>query len=88
MRELATAFGIHRLTVSAHLRQHGVAIRGRGLDHEDVPEAARLYEAGWSSLMLSEKFGVTPNTILSALRTAGVRVRPGRGGPPASRQAG
>jgi hypothetical protein len=81
MKKLASVFGIHRLTVSAHLRQHEVMIRGRGLDEQDVPEAARLYEAGWSSLMLSERFGVTPNTVLTALRKVGVQIRPRRGGP-------
>lgn len=81
MTELASVFGIHRLTVSAHLRQHEVMIRGRGLADQDVPEVARLYEAGWSSLMLSEKFGVTPNTVLAALRKVGVHIRPRRGGP-------
>jgi DNA-binding CsgD family transcriptional regulator len=81
MNDLARTFGVHRLTVSAHLRQHAVPIRRRGLDQKDVPEAARLYEAGWSSLRLGEKFGVSPDTVLAALRRARVRIRPGKGGP-------
>lgn len=87
MKELADDVGIHRLTVSAHLRQRGVPIRGRGLHDEDLPEAARLYEAGWSSWQLSQKFDVTPNTVLSALRKAGVAVRPRQGGPPPRKPA-
>lgn len=87
MRDLARAFGVHRVTVSAHLRQHGVPIRGQGLDDKVVREAARLYEAGWSSWKLSQRFGVTPNTALAALRKAGVPIRPRRGGPPARRSA-
>lgn len=81
MKDLALAFGVHRVTVSAHLRQHGVPIRKPGLNGEDVPEVARLYEAGWSSLSLAEKLSVTPHTVVSALRQAGVRIRPGKGGP-------
>jgi DNA-binding CsgD family transcriptional regulator len=81
MRELAAAFGVHRSTVSAHLHQRGIAIRGRGLDDGHLPEAVHLYEAGWSSLKLGERFSVTPNTVLAALRKAGVRIRPAQGGP-------
>lgn len=68
MKDLARAFGIHRVTVSAHLRSSGGQARGQGLHDEDVPEAARLYEAGWSSLRLGEKFGVAPDTVLTTLR--------------------
>lgn len=86
MKELAAAFGIHRVTVSAHLRENGVRIRMQGLDAQDVPEAARLYEEeAWSAWMLSEKFGVSPKTILTALRKAGVRIRPARAGPGSAR---
>jgi DNA-binding CsgD family transcriptional regulator len=82
MKDLARTFGIHRVTVSAHLRQHGVSIRGQGLNPKDIPQAAHLYEQGWSSLTLAEKFGVSPDTVLTALRKAGIRIRPGQGGPP------
>lgn len=85
MKQLAAVFGIHRNTVSEHLRQRGVRIRMQGLSDKDIPEAARLYEAGWSSLMLGEKFGVTPDTILVALRRAGVQIRPGQGSPGSNR---
>lgn len=85
MKDLAKTLGIHRVTVSSHLRQHGVAVRGQGLDRKDVPEAARLYAAGWSSQKLGRRFGVIPNTILTALRKAGVRIRPAQGGPPRRR---
>lgn len=87
MKDLARTFGIHRITVSTHLHQHGVPVRGQGLDDKDVPEAARLYEAGWSSQKLGERFGLTPNTILTALRKAGVSIRPGQGGPPRRRSS-
>jgi transposase-like protein len=83
MKELASALGIHRNTVSDHLRQHGVPTRRRGLDENDTADAARLYEEGWSSLMIGKMYNVDPKTALTTLRKAGVHIRPRRGGPPA-----
>lgn len=85
MKELASEFGIHRATVSSHLTEHGVPIRRRGLDPEQAAEAVLLYEEGWSSVRLGRRFGVSADTVLTALRQAGVSIRPRRGGPP-SRQ--
>ena len=59
MKDLAVEFGINRLTVSAHLRRAGVPLRRSGLDTEQTAEAARLYDAGWSSMKLAERFGVS-----------------------------
>jgi hypothetical protein len=81
MKELASEFGIHRTTVSSHLNEHGVPIRRGGLDQQQATEAVRLYEQGWSSGRLSERFGVSADTILTVLRRAGVSIRPRRGGP-------
>jgi DNA-binding CsgD family transcriptional regulator len=80
MKELATEFGIDRRTVSAHLRRAGIAARRRGLDQEQIIEAARLYGAGWSSGRLAESFDVSADTVLKVLRRAGVAIRPRRGG--------
>jgi hypothetical protein len=65
MKDLAV--GINRLTVSAHLRRVGVPLRRSGLDTEQTAEAARLYDAGWSSVKLAERFGVSADTVLIAL---------------------
>ena len=81
MKELASEFGIHRTTVSSHLTEHGVSVRGGGLDQDQTAEAVRLYEQGWSSGRLSEKFGVSADTVLTVLRRARVSIRPRRGGP-------
>jgi DNA-binding CsgD family transcriptional regulator len=81
MKELAAEFGIDRRTVSTYLRRAGVAVRRGGLDREQTVEAARLYEAGWSSRRLAERFDVSVDSVLKALRRAGVAIRPRRGGP-------
>jgi DNA-directed RNA polymerase specialized sigma24 family protein len=77
MKELASTFGIHRTTVTAHLHERGVAVRGLG--QVDTADAARLYQQGWSSRRLGEKFGISANTVLRSLRQAGVPIRPPRG---------
>ena len=61
--------------VAAVLERESVTKRRRGLDEAHVPEAARLYEAGWSVARLGEHFGVSPTTVWEALRKAGVQLR-------------
>ncbi len=85
MKELAGEFGINRLTVSAHLRRASVLLRRGGLDHEQTVEAARLYESGWSSGKLAERFNVSADNVLKALRSVGIDIRQRRGGPRRSR---
>jgi hypothetical protein len=81
MKELAAEFGINRLTVSAHIRRAGIRARRDGLDEQQAAEATHLYEAGWSSGKLAERFNVSADNVLKALRDAGVAIRPRRGGP-------
>jgi lambda repressor-like predicted transcriptional regulator len=78
IKDLASAFGVHRTTVAAHLEAQGITRRGPG--QVDAAIAAHLYKEGWSSRRLGEKFGVSPNTVLRSLRQAGVSIRPPRGG--------
>jgi hypothetical protein len=73
--ELAKQFGIHRLTVTALLRRHGVEQRPVGLAPTEIPEAASLYGQGWSLVRLGEAFGVDASTVWRALRAAGVVMR-------------
>ena len=79
MKELSAEFGIDRRTVSAYLRRASVDVRRGGLDQEQALVATRLYESGWSSGRLAERFGVSADTVLKALRRAGVAIRPRRG---------
>ncbi|MGH3787120.1 MAG: hypothetical protein ACRDRG_11350 [Pseudonocardiaceae bacterium] len=46
--KLGEQFGLDRRTVSEILRRHNVPMRRRGLSPEQVDEAVRLYESGWS----------------------------------------
>jgi hypothetical protein len=72
--ELATRFRIHRLTVSRHLHRAGVAMRGRGLDEQEVDAAVQLHREGWSLARLGDHFGVDKRTARSALRARGCQV--------------
>jgi DNA-directed RNA polymerase specialized sigma24 family protein len=80
MNDLAAEFGIDRRTVPVYLRRAGVETRRGGLDDKQAVEAARLYETGWSSGRLAERFGVSADNVLKTLRRAGVIIRPRRGG--------
>jgi hypothetical protein len=62
--------------VSAVLERHGVARRYRILTPQDIDAAVRLYESGLSLVAVGERLGVNASTILNALRTTGVQVRP------------
>ena len=48
-------FGVHRLTVTAHVQRHGVELRQVGLAPEDITTAALLYGQGWSLARLGER---------------------------------
>ena len=73
--ELGKRFGIHRLTVTALLRRHGVEQRPVGLTPTEIPEAAWLYGQCWSLVRWGEAFGVDASTVWRALRAAGVVMR-------------
>jgi DNA-directed RNA polymerase specialized sigma24 family protein len=73
--ELAKTYGIHRGSVSKHLRRHGIAPRPVGLDEQQITEAARLYEQGDSLATIGTRMGVTAHTVRSRLVERGVRMR-------------
>lgn len=58
VKKLAVVFGIHRDTVHHILKRKG-ALRRRGVCPEDLPEAIRLYEDGWSLARLAVRFDVS-----------------------------
>jgi transposase-like protein len=75
---LAELFGVHKTTVSGHLRRAGVKVRGsqRSLSAQQEAEAARLYvEEGLTLADLGERFSVSPSTIRDVLSRSGVQVR-------------
>jgi hypothetical protein len=73
--ELAARFGIHRVTVSAHLHRQGVTVRRQGLDAEGVAHAVRLYEDGWSVARIGDRLGVDATTAWTALKAHGIAMR-------------
>jgi lambda repressor-like predicted transcriptional regulator len=74
VKKLATEFGIHRDTVHNILKRQGV-LRPPGVQPDDLPEAVRLYEEGWSMARLAAEFDVSPSTVKRALRKAGAPIR-------------
>jgi hypothetical protein len=66
--ELGDRFGIDRRTVSAILHRHGVQRRRRGLSPDQVDDAIRLYDSGWSLARIGEHLSVDPTTVLNRLR--------------------
>ncbi|MGH7510945.1 MAG: helix-turn-helix domain containing protein [Gemmatimonadales bacterium] len=73
--ELATEFGINRVTVGKHLRSRGVDTKPPGLASGDVPAAAELYRQGWSLARIAERYNTTANTVRVRLIEVGVAMR-------------
>jgi hypothetical protein len=66
--ELGRQFGIDRKTVSRILHRHQVSMRRRGLSPEQVDEAVRLYENGWSTSQIAGRMETDPRTVQRRLR--------------------
>jgi lambda repressor-like predicted transcriptional regulator len=62
VKNLASQFGVHRDTVHNILKRQGV-LRRPGIQPNDLIEATRLYEAGWSLARLAAEFDLSPSTI-------------------------
>ena len=77
LADLALAFGIHRSTVSAHIKRGDVEPRS-GLIERNIEEATRLYNEGLSVAAVGQHFGVHGSTVLRVLKAAGVAIRPSR----------
>jgi hypothetical protein len=76
--DLGRQLGIDRRTVSQILHRHDVPIRGR-LSPEQVADARRLYEDGWSLARIGQKFDTTANTVRKRLLECGVAMRDTQG---------
>ncbi|MGH4007488.1 MAG: hypothetical protein ACRDTH_04860 [Pseudonocardiaceae bacterium] len=51
----------------------------RGLSPEQVDEAVRLYESGWSLAWIGQRLGINGTTVLNRLWERGVRTRDAQG---------
>jgi len=73
--DLAAQFKIHRRTVSAHLHNHGVTMRGQSLAEAQVSLAINLYGQGLSVAQIGTRLSVNGGTVWLALRASGVQMR-------------
>jgi predicted HTH domain antitoxin len=79
--ELAEMLGIERRTVSAILRRNGVPMRRCGLSDDQVEDATRLYDQGWSLARIGNRMDVTADTVRKRLLERGVAMRDTQGRP-------
>ena len=77
--ELCNTYGLGKSTVLGLLADAGVVTRCQGLTPEQVTEAVRLYEAGWSLARVATQFGVSTRHVHDRLRAAGVVMRDSHG---------
>ncbi len=77
--ELATAFGIHRDTVSQILNRAGIQRSAIKLNGPTVDRAIELYRAGNSLAKVAPLVGASPETVRKALLQACVDLRPRSG---------
>ncbi|MBT2498067.1 helix-turn-helix domain-containing protein [Agromyces sp. ISL-38] len=75
---VAREFGISRQTVGQHLAARGVETMRRISDGQ-IELATRRYVGGLSAATIGKQLGFDAQTILTALRRAGVPIRPRRG---------
>ena len=54
----------------------------RGLSLDQVDDAIRLYDIGWSLARIGEHLRVDPTTVLNRLRERGIPTRDTHGRPP------
>lgn len=81
LSQVAEAFGVHKTTISDHLKRRGVSTRvvQRRLSEADVAKAADLYATGQSLAKVGEQFGVYDSTIRHEFKKAGIPTRPRQG---------
>lgn len=73
--KIAEKYGIHRSTVTAHLRRRGVPAAVAGLDRELSAEALRLYREGLSLREVGRRLGVDRKLVRTALVAEGEEIR-------------
>ncbi|WP_406692552.1 hypothetical protein REH65_12465 [Saccharopolyspora sp. ID03-671] len=79
--ELGDQFGIERRTVSAILHRHDIPMRRRGLTTEQIDDAVRLYNQGWSLTRIAARMDVAAGTVRQRLHERGVPIRDTHGQP-------
>jgi hypothetical protein len=74
IKDLAAQFRVDRATVAAIARR-AEAPKRYGIVEHNIDLATQLYEQGWSGATIGQHFGVAPDTVIRALRKAGVTLR-------------
>lgn len=72
---LAARYGVHRTTVTEHLRRRNIPMRAKGMLPSEAEESILLYEEGYSLASIGRHFGVTGNTVKNVLLKSGTRLR-------------
>ena len=78
--DLVAKYSLSHGSVLRMLHKHGVAMRNQGLPAEQIEQAAQLYQDGLSVARIGKLFDVDGTTAWTALKKAGVQMRPRRGG--------
>ncbi len=81
MYELGARFGIERRTVSNLLHRHDVQMRRPGFSPNQVDDAIRLYDSGWSLARIGNHLSVDSTTVLNRLRERDIPTRDTHGRP-------
>jgi hypothetical protein len=81
IEELVSQYKVGHGSVVRLLHEHGVAMRNQGLSPEQIEQAAKHYQDGWSVAKVGKHLEVDGTTAWTALKKAGVQMRPRRGGP-------
>ncbi|MDQ7991966.1 MAG: hypothetical protein AAGC63_03150 [Propionicimonas sp.] len=74
--ELARRYGVHRSTVTAHLRRRNIPQRQAGLSAPQQAEAVRLYRDGQSLRAISRHMGVDRKAVRASLASANLLIDP------------
>jgi hypothetical protein len=56
-------------------------MRRRGLSPDQVDDAIRLYDSGWSLARIGDHLSINPTTVLNRLRAHGIPTRDTHGRP-------
>lgn len=73
--KVAEKYGVHRSTVTAHLRRREVPAAAAGLDPGQRAEAVRLYHEGLSLREVGRRMGTGRKLVRAALVTEGEEIR-------------
>lgn len=74
--KIAEKYGIHRATVTAHLRRREIPAPAAGLDRRQRAEAVRLYREGLSLREVGRRLGADRKLVRAALVAEGEEIRP------------